>query len=102
MERYLKDWSQFCDKFNIENVAQVLNSPLWYNSNFNGGNIFNTQNWSNKGILRIADLIDEDGTFLQFNDFKEKFGIRGTFFGLSALISKKKKKKKKKIFGKNG
>ena len=36
----LQDWTHFCDKLNIENVAQALDAPLWYNGNFNGGIFF--------------------------------------------------------------
>ena len=29
------------------------------------------ENWIDKGVLRIADLIDENGNLLQFTAFKE-------------------------------
>ena len=34
----LQVWTLFSDKLNIENIAQVLDAPLWYNCNVNDGN----------------------------------------------------------------
>lgn len=51
----LQDWSHFSDKIKVKNVAHVKDSPLWYHDDFNGGKLFNINNWIDKGAFRIAD-----------------------------------------------
>ena len=63
-------------KYNtIDQVEDVLNAPLWFNSELYGENFFIKQ-WYEKGIIRnIIDLINENGTFYDFDEFKTVFNI---------------------------
>ena len=60
----------FCKKVKIESVKQILDSPLWFNSNFNIGNRF-IKDWFQKGITTIYDLIDRNGNWYDFERLKE-------------------------------
>ena len=67
----LLSWASFCEIFKIENVKQVLDSPIWYNSKLSRGRSFYSKNWFEKGIRLISDLIDENGNIYQFERFKD-------------------------------
>lgn len=43
--------------------------------------------WYNKGIRNIIDLVNEEGMFYNFNELKNKYNIRGPFLDLHRLIS---------------
>ena len=55
--------------------------------------------WVNKGILRISDLLDTDGHFLSFENFKCKFGIRCTFLDCAGVLAAIPKAWKSEIVG---
>ena len=56
-------------------------------------------NHLNKGILRISDLLDTDGHFLSFENFKFKFGIRCTFLDYAGVLAAIPKAWKSEIVG---
>ena len=67
-----------------------LSQPLWYNKNIqiNNKSVF-YQSWFNKGIIYFNDLLNEDGSFLTFEEFQHKFMIRTnfiTFMGIKTAI----------------
>ena len=84
----LRGWTYFCDKLIIGNDSQVLNSPLWYNPNLNRAKLYNIKHWLDKGIKTMADLTNENGRLLQFEDLKQRFKIRGTFLDYQNLLAK--------------
>ena len=53
----------------------------------------------NKGILRISDLLDTDGHFLSFKNFKCKFGFCCTFLDYAGVLAAIPKAWKSKIVG---
>ena len=55
----LGHWAFFCEKVKIESVKQILDSPLWFNSNFNIGNRF-IKDWFQKGITNMTSLIETE------------------------------------------
>ncbi|MCG7892737.1 MAG: reverse transcriptase domain-containing protein, partial [Candidatus Thiodiazotropha endolucinida] len=84
----LSSWISYCDTLKIENIKEVLASPIWYNSNLIHGRTFFINDWSNKGVRFISDLIDQNGNIYQFQAFKVIYGVRGTFLDYQALIAK--------------
>ena len=76
----------FCKKVKIEPVKQILDSPLWFNSNFNIGNRF-IKDWFQKGITTIYDLIDRNGNWYDFERLKEAYGIKGTFLNYLNVLN---------------
>ena len=75
----LLSWSTYCDKLEVENIKEVLDSPIWYNSNLTLGHTFYINEWFNKGVRLISDFVDLNGNIYQFQRFKDIYGVRGTF-----------------------
>ena len=42
--------------------------------------------WVNRGILKECNLLDTQGQFLAFEDFKHKFGVCCTFFNYAVFL----------------
>ena len=59
----------------------------------------NGKTWVNKGILRISDLLDTDGHFLSFENFKCKFGVRCSFLDYAGVLATIPKAWKNEIEG---
>ena len=56
-----------------------------------GKTVFLYKTWVSKGILRIKDILNAHDNFLSFQDLKDTFDVRGTFYdygGLLAAIAK--------------
>ena len=62
-----------------------MNSPLWYNQNLLNGSDICIQDWYNKGIIHVSDLIDEEGKLNQFEALKTKHNLRGTYLDFLAF-----------------
>ena len=84
----LNDWISFCNSIDIEKTQDILDSPLWYNKKLINGNNFLIYEWYRKGIRHVSDLLDEQGNIYDFEIFKTRFGLRGTFLDFQALIRK--------------
>ena len=82
----LGHWAFFCEKVKTESVKQILDSPLWFNSNFNIGNRF-IKVWFQKGITTIYDLIDRNGNWYDFERLKEACGIKSTFLNYLNVLN---------------
>ena len=84
----LESWVQYIRSFKIDNLVKMIYSPLWGNSliNRNGNYIINE--WNNKGIRNVIDLIDENGLFYQFQVLQERYGIHGTYLDHMQLINR--------------
>ena len=84
----LKSWYQFCISVEVNSVKDVLDSPVWYNKNLAKGHKFCIKNWYEKGVRYVSDLLDEHGNIHLFEDFKTRYGIRGTFLDYQSLLRK--------------
>ena len=84
----LKSWIFFCKQVKIENLDDVLNSPIWLNSKLNQGQNFFIKDCYDKGVRQVLDLIDDTGQMYQFNDFKNKYNVNGTFLDYMSLLRK--------------
>lgn len=97
----LHGWNIFCKAVPIENVEDILCSPIWFNSNFNQGHNLFIKEWYDKGIRNIVDLLDNEGKFYQFNDFRHKYAIQGTFLDYYSILRKIPNEWKTKIQANN-
>ena len=52
-----------------------------------GGKFF-IKNWYEKGIRNIVDLVNENGVFYDFNQFKTLFNVRGTILDFQGVINR--------------
>ena len=43
------------------------------------GIVFFLQKWKQKGVILIQDILDNDGKFLTFTSFQERFKIKCNF-----------------------
>ena len=70
----LKHFKRYCTKCIPENLDEFMSECLFYNDNITRGNrtIF-VKEWKENGIMYIRDLINENGTFYNFNEFKLKY-----------------------------
>ena len=82
---FLKAWSHFCNVCDIDSIQHILDSPIWFNTNLIQENLF-INDWCKKGVTNIADLLDEQGNFYQFETFKRIYNVRGTALDYQHLL----------------
>ena len=81
----LKSWEEFCTAFTPD-ATQMLTERIWFSdiSKFKCSII---KLWDKKGIMFIADLINnETGTILSKTELEQRYGIRMTFLCYASLI----------------
>ena len=74
----LNSWKAFLKCNPTSQIEDVLNSPIWFNSEMQHGEKFFIKNSYEKGIRNIVGLINENRVFYDFNQFKTLFNVRGT------------------------
>lgn len=84
----LQNWVQFCKCIKVDSIFTVLNSPVWFNTNYINGDNFYIKDWYNKGVRHVSDLLDEHGNIYEFVDLKNKYNLRGTFLDYHSLLRK--------------
>ena len=80
-------WAEFCKILPVENIGQILDSPLWHNENIGSGKIL-FKNWHEKGIRVVFDIIGQNGEFYTFEQLKTMYNINGTFLDYQYLLNK--------------
>ena len=80
-------WAEFCKILPVENIGQILDSPLWHNENIGHGKIL-FKNWHEKGIRVVFDIIGQNGKFYTFEQLKTMYNINGTFLDYQYLLNK--------------
>ena len=88
LERITSIWAYVCKCFKVESVFQILNFPLWFNSNLTNGDYFYIKDWYNKGLKHVSDLTDEHGNFYEFDVVKTRYNL-GVLFWISNLALEK-------------
>ena len=71
-------WMKFISFNKPEKVDQILNEPLWCNDKCRNQKLL-IQTWAKVGILFLKDILNNEGKFLTFPEFKTKYNVRGTF-----------------------
>ena len=84
----LNSWKAFLKCNPASQTEDVLNSPIWFNSEMQHGGKFFIKNWYEKGIRNIVDLVNENGVFYDFNQFKTLFNVRGTILDFQGVINR--------------
>ena len=62
-------WSTLFNNQELQNTADLLTSPLWYNPKISD-NMY-LQTWSNKGINFVLDVINDQGFPMEMNEIKQ-------------------------------
>ena len=84
---FLKAWSHFCSVCDIDSIQHILDSPIWFNTNFIQKNLF-INDWCKNDVTNTADLLDEQGNFYQFETFKRIYNVRGIALDYQHLLNK--------------
>ena len=76
-------WQELHSKTQL-NANEMKEEILWNNRFIkrDGKSIF-YKAWANKGTRKINDLLDSQGNFLSFENFKRSFRVRCTFLDYS-------------------
>ena len=82
----MKVWAEFCKILPVEDISQILESPLWYNDNIGRGKIF-FKNWHDRGIRVVSDILSETGDIYTLEQLKTMYGIRGTFLDYQHVLN---------------
>ena len=85
----LKTWAEIHDvKSTSLDKHDVREAIIWNNKNITiGGKSVYWENWHAAGILRIKDLLEENGKFLSYDNFFRKFELTTPFTNLLGLIA---------------
>jgi len=82
----LKHWQSTKQTFQKDTPPH--NEIIWNNCNIKiDGKAPFYKTWFEKDIVRIEDLLHNDGKFLSFNQFAEKFHLETTFTFYFGLIN---------------
>ena len=74
-------YKRLATKVNVNTTCDFLCEFIHYNKNIvRGRHVVFVQEWYNAGILQINDLMNNDGSFLSFVDFKLKYSNLHTDF----------------------
>jgi hypothetical protein len=66
---------------------EFLSLPIWFNQMFKiAGRSFCDKKYLEKGIVFINDLMDRNGRFLTFEDFKNKYSVQTNFLQFNNII----------------
>ena len=55
-------WKEFINCQKAESLSDILYSPVWFNSELQGGQNLFYKNWYDKGIRSILDIINVQGS----------------------------------------
>ena len=69
-------------------TMDIVDEVIWYNKNIviDNSMIF-YQNFYAKNILRIIDLLDENGQFMNIQELRQKYNLNTNFLTLQCIIS---------------
>ena len=80
-----------------ENREEILNQSLWYNSFIKcKSKVLFYQGWQNAGVNYIKDIVDENGKFLPYQIFEQKYGTVTNYveyYGVTSAIEQEWKSK---------
>jgi hypothetical protein len=79
----LDAWSEFSQKLSPITISDIINQPLWHNSQIKFEYI---KQWDNKGLCYMADLFNTEGKIMSMEDLKIKYGIGGTILDYYRLV----------------
>ena len=71
-------YKEFGKQIHVKNSEELVAEPIFCNQNVLVRNrtIFKNKNWIDKGVCYIKNLLKDNGTFMSFKKFAEKFGIK--------------------------
>ena len=92
-------YKEFSKQIHVENSEELVAEPIFCDQNVLVGNRIKKcfyKNWIDKGVCHIKNMLNDNGTFMSFKSFKEKFGIK-TLHILVRKLSKATYVKQKRV-----
>jgi hypothetical protein len=84
----LCSWALVQKNQKLQNTEDIQGLNIWYNTNILLNNKpFIYKNFINKGVIFISDILDEEGDFLTFESFTNKYNINTHFLNYASLIN---------------
>ena len=78
-------WYLYADNSIPKSTIAILNEPIWYNNKLTN-TFLCISGWAKHNVLKIKDLRSINGEF-NFNHFKNKFNILGTFLDYNRILA---------------
>ena len=86
-EEVVEIWRKLQEPFTTA-PESILSQPLWFNSSIKiDGNPIFYQNWCNRDIFFINDLIDETGIFMNYHVFTRKYDLNISYISYAGILS---------------
>ena len=80
-------YKEFGKQIHVENSEELVAEPVFCNQNILVGNrIIFSKNWIDKGVCHIKNMLNDNGTFMSFKSFKEKFGIKTDYITYTGCV----------------
>ena len=84
----VKSLHKFYSVLKIEEIEDILYSPLWCNTSLSEDGTFLIKSWFEKGIKNVIDIVDANGDIYNVEQLKETYSLKGTFLDYQKIISK--------------
>lgn len=93
----MKHYKKFCVKCSPEDDTEFVSECIHYNINIvMAKKTVHINEWMDNNILRIGDIVDENGYFYSFDDFQHKYPMLHTnfltYYGVTRAITAYKNK----------
>ena len=83
-----KAYKEFCNCVKLEETDELLAEPVFYNEKFKiGHTTIKHKKWMEKGIYCVSDFIENNGDFLTFHEFVNKYNIKTDFITFNGCIT---------------
>ena len=78
----------FYSVIKIEELDDILCTPLWCNSKLSKNENFLFKNWFEMGVRNVIDIVDTNGYIYEFEQLKQIYNLKGTYLDYQRLINK--------------
>ena len=78
-------WRELLSVIKIEELDDILYSPLWCNSNLSQNENFLFKSWFEMGVRNFIDIVE---CIYDFEQLKQIYNLKGTFLDYQRLINK--------------
>ena len=85
---FLNSLHTFYSVIKIEELDDILCTPLWCNSNLSKNENFLFKNWFEMGVRNVIDIVDTNGYIYEFEQLKQIYNLKGTYLDYQRLINK--------------